>query len=263
MEIRTLIENTTERPDLEAEHGLSLYLEVGGKKILFDMGQSDAFARNAAALGIDLSQVDLAVLSHGHYDHGGGLKRFLALNDHAPVYLSRWAFEPHWHGTERYIGLDPALATEPRLIPVDGTVELGGGLTLLDGRGRELSFPLDPAGLTVWRDGAFLPEEFRHEIYLRLQRPEGDLLISGCSHRGILNILHWFRPQTLIGGFHFMKLDPMGAGRAVLEEAARDLMALPTVYYTGHCTGQAAFDFLKERMGDRLNGISTGTILEL
>lgn len=263
MEIRTLIENTTERPDLEAEHGLSLYLEVGGKKILFDMGQSDAFARNAAALGIDLSQVDLAVLSHGHYDHGGGLKRFLTLNDHAPVYLSRWAFEPHWHGTERYIGLDPALVTEPRLIPVDGTVELGGGLTLLDGSGRELSFPLDPAGLTVWRDGAFLPEEFRHEIYLRLQRPEGDLLISGCSHRGILNILRWFRPRTLIGGFHFMKLDPAGPDRQTLDRAAEVLAEGDTVYYTGHCTGDAPFAYLQPRLPNRLHRIRTGTSLAL
>ena len=85
MKIYTLMENTTCNEALACEHGLSLYIEAAGKRILFDAGQTGAFADNAEKMGIDLSQVDICILSHGHYDHGGGLKRFLEVNDHAPI----------------------------------------------------------------------------------------------------------------------------------------------------------------------------------
>ena len=98
MKIQVLMENTTHLDGIRAEHGLSLYIEPLGHKILMDMGQSDAFADNAAAMGVDLSQVDLAILSHGHYDHGGGLKRFLEIIVHTPVYLSLHAFGDHRNG---------------------------------------------------------------------------------------------------------------------------------------------------------------------
>ena len=91
MKITALTENTSADPRFGAEHGLSLYIEANGHRILFDSGQTELFERNASLLGIDLAGVDIAVLSHGHYDHSGGLKRFLELNDSAPVYLHRLA----------------------------------------------------------------------------------------------------------------------------------------------------------------------------
>ena len=109
MKITTLIENTACREGLVCEHGLSLYIETGSKRILFDAGQTGAFGDNAEKLGIDLSRVDLAVLSHGHYDHGGGLKRFLELNAAAPVYINQSAFSQCYNGPEKYIGLAPSL----------------------------------------------------------------------------------------------------------------------------------------------------------
>jgi 7,8-dihydropterin-6-yl-methyl-4-(beta-D-ribofuranosyl)aminobenzene 5'-phosphate synthase len=99
------MENTSCREDLACEHGLRLYIETENHKILFDAGQSAAFAENAEKLGVDLRKVDLAVLSHGHYDHGGGLERFLEINQKAPVYVSSYAFEPHY-SANGYIGLD-------------------------------------------------------------------------------------------------------------------------------------------------------------
>ena len=96
MKLVTLMENTTGREDLTCEHGLSLYIEACGKKILFDAGQTGAFADNAQKLGVDLKSVDLAILSHGHYDHSGGLMRFLQINDTAKVYVHKDAFNPHF-----------------------------------------------------------------------------------------------------------------------------------------------------------------------
>ena len=85
------------------------------------------------------------------------------------------------------------------------------------------------------------------------------IVISGCSHKGILDIVKWLNPDVLIGGFHFVKLDPEGEDRAFLEDAAKELLARDCIYYTGHCTGEAAFTFLKERMGEKLKAMPAGT----
>ena len=79
MKIIALLENTTKHANIGCEHGLSLYIDTGSHKILFDMGQSDLFYENAKKLGVDLSLVDIAIISHGHNDHGGGLKTFLEI----------------------------------------------------------------------------------------------------------------------------------------------------------------------------------------
>ena len=115
MRICCLMDNRA-REGFAAEHGLSLWIEAAGKKLLFDAGESGAFAENAQRLGIELAQADAAVLSHGHYDHAGGMERFLELNAGARLYLRRGAEEPHWSlstGERRYIGLSCLLYTSP------------------------------------------------------------------------------------------------------------------------------------------------------
>lgn len=263
MKIVTLMENTCAREDLAWEHGLSLYIETGRHRILFDAGQTGAFADNARKLGIDLSRVDFGVLSHGHYDHGGGLRRFLEINETAPVYLSRNAFSQCYNAGKKYIGLDPALAGSHRLRYVDDGLQLEDGIWLYSGNGFTRHFPVESFGLSILRDGGFQRDDFAHEQYLLIRENGKTVCISGCSHRGILNIVRWFQPDVLVGGFHFMKLDPQTADAAFLERAAKELLSHPTVYYTGHCTGEKPFAFLKERMGDRLNTLSTGMCLSL
>ena len=145
MRIVTLVENTSSNPKIIAEHGLSLYLETEDQKILFDMGQTSAFARNGERLGIDLSNIDFAVLSHGHYDHGGGLGTFLRINSHAPVYVHKTAFGAHYNGTEKYIGLDRSLQSESRLIYTEGDVVITPQILLTDCNG--MGWTNDPYGL--------------------------------------------------------------------------------------------------------------------
>ena len=130
MKITTLIENTTRSPDLAAEHGLSLFVEAAGHTFLFDAGQSGAFAENAGKLGIDLRSAQFAVLSHGHYDHGGGMTRFLARNRSAKLYLSENAFGGHFNASGRYIGLDKSLQNSGRLIFTGDEHTIAPGLTL-------------------------------------------------------------------------------------------------------------------------------------
>ncbi len=254
MKVVTLMENTACREELCSEHGLSLYIETENHKILFDAGQSAAFAENAEMLGVDLKSVDFAVLSHGHYDHGGGLGKFLVINAQAPVYVSSHAFEPHY-SLNGYIGLEPALEGSSRIIAVSENFKLAEGVILY----RMDSAPMDTAGLMMEEDGIRKPDDFRHEQYLLLEDQGKRILISGCSHKGILQIMDAFKPDILVGGFHFMKIED----EDFLKTAAEKLLASKTVYYTGHCTGQKQYDFLKSIMGESLHYIAAGSIVEM
>lgn len=263
MIVWVLMENTACDARFHAEHGLSLYLETCGRKILFDMGQSAAFAENAHKLGVHLDAVDTAVLSHGHYDHGGGLRTFLEINDHAPVYISRYAFEKHGNAAGKEIGLDPALAAHPRLIFTGERCQIGAGLTLLSCAERAPHVPVDAAGLTVQANGQTAPEDFRHEQYLLIEENAKRILVSGCSHKGVRNLVEWFEPDVLIGGFHFMKIDPEGPEKHRLDEAAQHLLRHKTQYYTCHCTGNAQYAYLKERMHTQLHALHSGQTVQL
>ena len=263
MKIAVLTENTACSPEFGCEHGLSLYIEACGHRLLFDSGQSGLFAGNAKILGIDLESADTAVLSHGHYDHGGGLKRFLEINKKARVYMNIHAFEGHFGGDGRNIGLDPGLKESDRIEYTDKETELFDGAVLFPAGGHGLAYPVDSSGLKTVRNGSLFPEDFIHEQYLLIKENGRRILISGCSHRGILNIMNRFAPDVLIGGFHFMNIPTEGEGAERLNYAANELMQYDTRYYTGHCTGREQFDFLKKIMGDRIEYISAGMRFEL
>lgn len=128
MKLWVLMENTSCREGIASEHGLSLYIEAGTRKILFDAGQTGAFAGNARKLEVDLAAVDTAVLSHGHYDHGGGMSRFLEINSRAKVHVNRHAFRPCFNAKGEPIGLDMALAKSDRVILTEDFCDLGDGL---------------------------------------------------------------------------------------------------------------------------------------
>ena len=258
MTVTTLIENTAINDNFCSEHGLSLYIEAKGLRILFDMGQTELFAENAEKLGIDLENVDIAVISHGHYDHGGGLKKFLEINKKAPVYISRFAFEPHYNGSEKYIGLDTSLKENERLIFTDDRFVISDGLTLFSCNDKKKKHDLGSFGLTEKTDDGFIPDDFRHEQYLLIEEDGKKILISGCSHKGIMDISEWFQPNVLIGGFHFSKLPT----DEKLERYADFLNGYETDFYTCHCTGTDQYEFMKKRM-DRLFYLSTGQTVEI
>ena len=220
------------------------------------MGQSDLFAKNAAVLGLDLAKVDLAVLSHGHYDHGGGLPAFLKINSRARIYIHKDAFLPHYNGTEKYIGLDPALSGCGRITFTDGKRRIGNRLYVSP---LPSFYEASPAsGLTELVEGRFIPDDFRHEQYLLIEEGGRRILFSGCSHRGVFPLLEVFRPDVLIGGLHLSKRPLDGE----LAETADLLAAFPTEFYTCHCTGEAQLAFMKQRM-PKLHSLSCGESIEI
>lgn len=263
MIIKVLAENCANKDGFIAEHGLSLYIETNGKKILFDMGKTDAFVKNAELLGIDLAMVDFAVLSHGHYDHGGGLKKFLEINSKAPVYMSKYAFGEHYaDNSARFIGIDKSLQKNERLIFVGDYLKISDAFELFSFNDRERPFATETFALTAKIDGEFVDEDFRHEQYLMINEKDRRILISGCSHKGILNIMEWTKPDVLVGGFHFFKVDIAGGESVFLDNAAKVLDDYKTSYYTCHCTGEEQFEYLKKRMNN-LEYISCGDVVKI
>lgn len=258
MKITALTENISLDPNIAAEHGLSLYIEAKNHKILFDMGQTALFAENAERLGIDLSQVDLAVLSHGHYDHGGGMAHFLEINKTAPIYLSRYAFGDYYNGTQKYIGLDKTLQSSKRLIFVGDELKIDDSLSLWSCNMRERKYDLGSFGLNMKADGEFLPDSFVHEQYLLIEEDGKRVLISGCSHKGVMDIVSWFEPDVLVGGFHYSKL----ALDSALKEYSQRLSSHKTAYYTCHCTGAEQFEFMQKFM-PQLSYLYCGTEIEI
>lgn len=270
MIIKALAENISDIEDLACEHGLSLCIETKNHKILFDTGASNLFAVNAAKMGVDLSKVDLAVISHGHYDHGGGLKTFLSINSKAKVYLHEKAFEKHYshrtNGEKAYIGLDETLLSNERLIFVQNHFIIDKELELFsDVKGKKFN-PSGNKDLFMKEGEVFLQDDFRHEQNLIISEEDKMVLIAGCAHNGIVNIIEHYNkekgkmPDFIIGGFHlYNRSANQSENPDTVAEIGEYLAGTKSKYYTCHCTGIEAYKLLKNVMGDNIEYLSTGT----
>ena len=127
MRVINLTENTPGAEGCGYEHGLCFYIETEHHRLLMDTGQTDLFARNAEQLGIDLTLVDTVVISHGHYDHGGGLLHFAKINPDAKIYIRASAFGPYYSidssGRSHYIGLAEGIRDLPGLVIIEDDSE--------------------------------------------------------------------------------------------------------------------------------------------
>ena len=271
MKITCLIDNCA-LEGFRSEHGLAYYVEACGKRMFFDFGASGAAIENARALGIDPAAADFAALSHGHYDHGGGIAAFLAANSRAKVYIRKGAFDKrysHKPGCElEYIGLDPELRSSGRLEEVDELYTICEGITLFSGvNGDELH---SPANDVLLGSDAVTPDGFAHEQNLYLREGDTRVLIAGCAHRGIVNIMQRLRdidpepPTAVFGGFHLAIPGTAEVNGPLVDgTAARLLESRGTVYYTGHCTGLPSFERLGADMGERVRYLHAGESVEL
>lgn len=254
IEITTLVENTGgHHRGLSVEHGLSFLVETETATVLFDTGQSDAFVRNAGKLGKDLRRVDHVVLSHGHYDHGGGFVSFVASREDRRfvVWTGNGFFIPKYALFDsfcQYLGPGFDISFLKRNCieynVVASKVEIAKGSWIVTGFSSGRADALHPR--FVLRDGdRWVPDRFLDEVSLVVEGGKGLVVLVGCSHPGILNILDTVRTlfghrhiQAVLGGVHLAEAEASTIG-STLSECSRmgiDILGLC------HCSGKEAVD---------------------
>jgi len=256
-----LSDNRSDGGALETEHGLSILLETSGHKLLLDTGRSDMFMRNAEALGIRLDDVDYVFISHGHYDHAGGLKAFMEFNKKAKVIVSPHAMNGNYfslRGHLHSLAAEWPSFSEERLIAVEHTRDIDGWIHVI--ADIDHSHPMPDANRHLFVQGisgGMVPDDFCHEIALYAD----GLLFTGCAHNGLENILDacpW-PVQSVVGGFHL--IDRHETTEELKSLAKRLKRDYPTTgFYTSHCTGDSAFETMREVMGEQIKRFYCGLI---
>lgn len=275
MRVIVLAENTG-CETCPGEHGLSLFIEHNGYKILLDAGKSQLFAENAQTLGVDLKSVDFAVLSHSHYDHADGFDTFFEINDTAGLYVREGAGETYFskHGEElRYIGPKKGMLKQyqDRIVWVDeafARIERE-DVFLVPHNTEGLEIIGEKAKLYKLENGELLPDAFAHEQSLVIKTDKGLVIFNSCSHGGPANIIRevaeaaeWGPDSKIyayIGGFHLSKYPE----EDVLEFAEILKTLEIERIITGHCTGERACEILQEKLGERLEVMHSGMVIDI
>ena len=277
MRIINLIENTEGRSGCAYAHGLSFYVETKKHRMLLDLGPSGETLQNAQTLGIDLTKADTVILSHGHYDHSGGILPFAGINDRALIYMQESAVGDYFSdrgksAPERYeyIGIDKNIAKLPQVRFLQGDHRIDDELELFTIKNRSRRLPSSNKRILVRRGDQLLCDDFVHEQFLVISQDQKKVLMSGCAHSGILSIMDAFcqkygkEPDLVISGFHLMKkTEYTGDEIREIEEIAQELKNYSTRFITCHCTGIPAFDRMKAIMGDQLAYVHSGEEIDL
>lgn len=277
MKIVVLVENTT-KSDLKSEHGLSFFIEFQGKNYLLDAGTTELFLENARALTIPIENVNNCILSHGHYDHSGGFRRYLEENKKAFVYAMETAKEKYYSGSGElhYIGIPKEILEKQgdRFCYIKEVTKIKENVYLIPHATEELQKIGERAKLYVKKGEQYIPDDFSHELSLVFDTKKGLVIFNSCSHGGIQNIIKEVEQvfpkkqiYAFLGGLH-MKGRKNGEeictfSEEEIQQLVEQICEVGLQYlYTGHCTGQIAMQLLKKYAGDKVQELFTGqTIL--
>jgi 7,8-dihydropterin-6-yl-methyl-4-(beta-D-ribofuranosyl)aminobenzene 5'-phosphate synthase len=273
LRITILCENTAAHTTLIGEHGFSALIERGRKKVLFDTGQGLGLMHNAELLGVDLTGIKELVLSHGHYDHTGGLKDLLLetggarITAHPHIFQAKYARR---NGELRYIGIpfspEAIEGWGGDLMLSEAAVEVAPGITTTGVVPRITPFEGKDKDLLVKTDNGFKEDELLDDLSLIIDTPKGTVVLLGCAHAGLINTLSHVKAlmgngsfSWIVGGTH---LGFYGPER--LEEVIGELRSFSIGNIgVSHCTGLYAGVRLAQEMGDRLHFCNVGAVIEV
>lgn len=278
MKITAIIENKA-TGNLNCEHGLAVHIEYDGKQYLLDSGASDKFLDNADTLGIDISRIDVGVLSHAHYDHSGGYQGFFSKNSEAKVFLQSAARELCYGRVgfiKKHIGIPKGILDtyKERFLFVDGDYRIDEGVWLIAHHTQGLEAQGRKGHMYILSKEGLVEDSFQHEQSLVFETESGLVILNSCCHAGVDIIVQEVKSKfpgkkiaAVIGGFHLMGT----LGTSFKSEKAVNIKALGkrlkdlkvAEIYTGHCTGNPSFKLLKKELGDRIHYFSAGTVVEL
>lgn len=272
--ITTLVENSVAQSGrgLLGEHGLSFYIEAGDRRILFDTGQNLAISNNARVLGINLERLDAVVLSHGHYDHSGGLQSILASNNHFTLYGHPDVFSPKVKKNNeqyKYIGIplekNDILRRGIALKLSKEPVEIAPGVMTSGEIALENDFEAVESMFFLKQGDTVVPDTLADDQALILETDNGLVVLLGCSHRGVINTLMHVtrlkgstRIHAILGGLHLGKASDDKLAKIIGRLRGFGLQMIGV----GHCTGPGAFLALSNEFKDRVFLNTVGRVVE-
>jgi 7,8-dihydropterin-6-yl-methyl-4-(beta-D-ribofuranosyl)aminobenzene 5'-phosphate synthase len=267
--VTTLVENTVHQRRLKAEHGLAIYIQFGRHHVLFDTGQSDLLLQNARLLDLDLRRLDAIVLSHGHYDHCGGLKTAGSLSPACKLLLHPAAvaakFSANTEGIVRFIGMpddaQEVVRASAATVWTREVTEVVPGLFATGEIPRQTDFE-DVGGRFFLDEQCQQPDPLVDDQALFFESADGLVVLLGCAHAGVVNTLEYIqhiahgRPiHTVLGGMHLLTAGPDRMARTI--EAFRRLKIQRIA--PAHCTGTSAVAQLWAAFPDRCSTSAVGT----
>lgn len=254
----------------KGEWGLSIYIEYNDKKVLLDVGGSNLFLKNAKRMGIAIEQVDFAVLSHAHYDHAGGMKDYFENTIDTKFYVQQTCKENCYFKKwifHKYIGIPKGVLEKysNRIVFAKGDYNISKGVSLIPHKTEGLS-AIGKREMMYQREvSGWVQDDFSHEQSLVFKTENGLVIFNSCSHGGadtIINEVQATYPEenilALIGGFHLVKTP-----EKMVRDLAKGIKKTGVKHvYTGHCTGKRAYNILKEELGDIVEQLHVGLVME-
>ena len=264
--ITILVENTAHNDSLKAEHGLSFWIKYGDKKVLFDTGQSESISYNAKVLDIDIAKTNVIILSHGHYDHTGGLHAVLGITSKAKIYLHPAATGSKFsrkNSKAKYIGMPDSAKKaiqDSTIIWTATPAKIFPGM-LVTGQVPRMNDYENVGGPFFADENCRKPDELLDDQTLFINSSKGLVVVSGCAHAGVVNTLEYIskltgekRMYAVIGGMHLLNASPIRIANTIETFKKYRVQRIVPL----HCTGRKAVEALEAAFGDNCLCLGAG-----